>query len=107
MDVSEELGSNGLRCRPGDLARVIYSCNPSLIGQVVVVEAWHTELGRWRVCLLSGPNFGVGMLTNRPIYTAHYNFKDSSLEPLTPPHQPESGESEEIQSPFPPSVTPG
>lgn len=103
--MSEELKNNGLRCRPGGLARVIYSCNPALVGQEVIVEEWQPELGRWRVCLLRGPAFGVGMLTGRPFFTAHYNFRDSSLEPLAP--AAESHRTSDAQSPLPLSVTPG
>ena len=86
MDVSEELGSNGLRCRPGDLARVIYSKNPMLIGRLVIVECWNDD-GRWNVHLLGEPAFGVTMYLKRPVITCAFAARDSSLEPIGPPDE--------------------
>ncbi len=73
-----------LRCRPGDLARVVHSINPALIDQIVVVERWRNEHGRWAVRLLGGVALGVTLSTRQPIITARYGFRDSSLEPLAP-----------------------
>jgi hypothetical protein len=82
MDVSEEL-NNGLRCRPGDLARVIYSKIPMLIGRLVLVAEWNGD-GRWRVYLLGDPCFGITSQSRRPVVTCGWAFRDSSLEPLSP-----------------------
>lgn len=72
------------RCKPGDLARVVNSINPALIDQIVVIEGWHEEHGRWAVCLLAGAALGVTLSARRPIVTSRYGFRDSSLEPLPP-----------------------
>ncbi len=71
-----------LRFRPGDLARVVHSINPALIDQVVVIEAWRHEHGRWAVHLLGGPVLGVTLCARDPVITTKYGFRDSSLEPL-------------------------
>jgi len=73
-----------LRCRPGDLARVVHSINPALIDQIVLVERWREEHGRWAVCLLGGVVLGVTLEAREPIVTSRYGFRDSSLEPLSP-----------------------
>lgn len=73
-----------LRCKPGDLARVIHSINPALIDQIVVVEGWREEHGRWAVCLLGRAVLGVTLSAREPTITSRYGFRDSSLEPLPP-----------------------
>lgn len=78
-----ETKNNGLRCRPGDLARVIYSSNPLLLGRTVIVEGWNDD-GRWNVHLLGEPSFGVALYSKRPMITSGFAAKDSSLEPITP-----------------------
>ncbi|MCM2546216.1 hypothetical protein ACVCII_03920 [Burkholderia glumae] len=70
-----------LRCRPGDLARVVYSTNPTLLGRTVIVEEWG-EHDRWNVTLLGAPAFGLSFRTRRPIVTNKTAFRDSSLVPL-------------------------
>jgi len=76
--------TQGLRCRPGDLARVIYSTNALLIGRVVFVEGWGAN-GRWNVTLLGDPAFGIQRRTGRPIISNKTTFRDSSLQPLNSP----------------------
>lgn len=70
-----------LRCRPGDLARVVYSTNPALLGRTVIVEEWG-EHDRWNVTLLGAPAFGLGLRTGRPVVSNKTAFRDSSLVPL-------------------------
>ncbi len=70
------------RCRPGDMARIVHSRHRNLIGQLVLVEDWQEEHGRWRVCLMSGPAPCRSLSTGLPIVTAQFGFRDSSLEPL-------------------------
>ena len=82
--MDREASAVRLRCRPGDLARVVHSINPALIDQIVVVERWRHEHGRWAVCLLGGPVLGVALSAREPIITSRYGFRDSSLEPLPP-----------------------
>lgn len=84
--MSEELDSNRLRCRPGDLARVIYSKNPMLLGRLVIVECWNDD-GRWNVHLLGEPSFGITMYLKRPVITCAFAARDSSLEPIAPPDE--------------------
>lgn len=71
----------GLRCRPGDLARVVYSANPLLIGRTVFIEGWGGH-GRWNVTLLGAPSFGLEFETKRPVVGNKTAFRDSSLAPI-------------------------
>ncbi|WP_186071207.1 hypothetical protein [Burkholderia gladioli] len=72
-----------LRCRPGDLALVIYSKNPALVGRTVVVDRLHhQDRLRWEVTVLGEAVFGTAADDHRPIVTNHYLFTDSSLKPL-------------------------
>lgn len=80
----KEEAEQRLRCRPGDLARVVHSTNPALIDQIVVVERWRQDHGRWAVCLLGGAVLGVTLSGREPVVTSRYGFRDSSLEPLSP-----------------------
>ncbi len=69
-----------LRCRPGDLARVVASTNPALIGTIVTIQRLRSD-GRWDV-LLEKPAFGFTGLMKRPVVTREFSFWDASLEPL-------------------------
>lgn len=71
-----------LRCQPGDLARIVYSKFPDLIGRTVYVEAFNDEAGRWEVLLLGAPHFGFGLKTGRPMFGNDMYSRDSSLVPL-------------------------
>ncbi|WP_186183033.1 hypothetical protein [Burkholderia gladioli] len=74
---------NKLRCRPGDLARVIYAKNPALIGRICLVERMHDcSVGRWEVKLLGMPAFGITQNTNCPVVTNDFLCRDVSLLPL-------------------------
>ncbi|WP_175850025.1 hypothetical protein [Burkholderia cepacia] len=70
-----------LRCRAGDLARVVRSKNPALPGRIVVVDRIHNA-DQWEVTVLGDPVLGVDACNNRPIVTNHYLVPDSSLVPL-------------------------
>ncbi|QTP33689.1 hypothetical protein B7759_02292 [Burkholderia glumae] len=70
-----------LRCRPGDLARVVRSKNPALPGRIVVVDRLY-ETDCWAVTVLGEPVFGVAADNNGPILTNLYLFPDQALEPL-------------------------
>jgi hypothetical protein len=72
-----------LRCRPGDLAKVVTSRNPALIGTIVTIQRLRYD-GRWDV-LLEKPAFGVTGRMKRPVVTREFSFWDASLEPL--PHE--------------------
>lgn len=72
--------ASGLRCRPGDLARIVTSTNPALIGVIVEIEGLRLD-GRWDV-LLEKPAFGFTYRGKRPVATREFAFWDASLEPL-------------------------
>lgn len=69
-----------LRCRPGDLAKVVTSRNPALIGTIVTIQRLRSD-GRWDV-LLENPAFGFTGRMKRPVVTPEFAFWDASLEPL-------------------------
>ncbi|OXI42538.1 hypothetical protein [Burkholderia aenigmatica] len=70
-----------LRCRPGDLARVVSAWNPALIGRLVLIKAAHSET-EWVVTLLGEP--GVTLTKNRKRIAASNCALayDSALEPI-------------------------
>lgn len=74
-------GRKDLRCRPGDLAKVVYSTNRLLVGRIVLVERWG-KYGRWDVMLLGEPAFGFEFETGIPLIGHKTAFRDSSLRPL-------------------------
>ncbi|ABY40509.1 hypothetical protein 2.17 [Burkholderia phage Bups phi1] len=69
-----------MRCRPGDLARVVASSNPALIGTIVTIQRMRSDY-RWDV-LLETPAFGITERAKRPVVTREFSFWDASLEPL-------------------------
>jgi hypothetical protein len=85
-----------LRCRPGDLARIIYSKHPTLIGRIVYVEAFNGEVGKWEVLLLGQPHFSFGQKTGRPMIGNDLFARDSSLVPLRG-EEPEDTESTPVE----------
>ncbi len=76
----EEESKTRLRCRPGDVARVVASRNPALIGTLVTIQRMRSD-GRWDV-LLENPTFGFTGRMKRPVLTREFSFWDASLEPL-------------------------
>ncbi len=86
----------GLRCRPGDLARVIFSRTPGLKGKKVVVVDWCEEYGRWQVQLLDGPQIGISIQSGRPMLSTCCYFRDSSLEPIGFPQSAADGRLESV-----------
>ncbi|MDN7925707.1 hypothetical protein [Burkholderia vietnamiensis] len=70
-----------LRCKVGDLARIVCSKIPGLIGRTAVVERRH-DCERWAVTVLGEPVFGIGAYSARPVITNRFFFRDSSLVPL-------------------------
>ncbi|WP_186191982.1 hypothetical protein [Burkholderia gladioli] len=70
-----------LRCRPGDLARVVRSKNPALPGRIVVVDRLR-QADCWEVTVLGRAVFGVADDDHGPILTNYYLFPDYALEPL-------------------------
>lgn len=83
MDGSTRNDANarlGLRCRPGNLARVIYSTNPALVRRIVQTTALHED-GRWECILIGDAVFGVADDGGSPLLTRDWLFPDSCLEP--------------------------
>lgn len=74
----------GLRCKPGDMAKIVYSRTPGLKGKRVVVGEWCARFGRWEVQLLDGPHLGLSIKDGRPMLSSRCYFQDSSLEPISP-----------------------
>jgi hypothetical protein len=70
-----------LRCRPGDLARVIEAWNPALVGRIVLVGSAHSAT-EWNVLLLGEP--GMTLTKNRKRMTAGNSMLayDRALVPL-------------------------
>lgn len=71
-----------LRCQPGDLAIVIHSINPILIGHIVVVGVHRTDSAMWEVLDMGGEAFGIEADTGCPIVTNNWLFHDSALQPI-------------------------
>lgn len=71
----------GLRCRPGDLARVVSAWNRALIGRTVLVGKIH-RTSEWRITLLGEP--GITLTKNRRRLGVGNNMlaDDSQLEPM-------------------------
>ncbi len=83
MDASQE-ERGGLRCKSGDVARIVYSRTPGLKGKRVAVGEWCEEYSRWQVQLLDGPYLGLSVENRRPLLSTRCYFQDSSLEPIVP-----------------------
>lgn len=85
-------GESGLRCRPGDLARVVSAWNPALIGRVVLIKTAHSRT-EWVVTLLGEP--GVTLTKNRKRIAASNCMLayDSALEPIRAVEPDEMGRS--------------
>lgn len=79
--MDRRMSASGLRCRPGDLARVVSAWNPALIGRVVLIKAAHSKT-EWVVTLLGAP--GVTLTKNRKRIAASNCALayDSALEPI-------------------------
>ncbi|WP_420955243.1 hypothetical protein [Burkholderia gladioli] len=71
-----------LHCRPGDIARVVYTRNPALLGRIVLIDRINPRDSRWEVTLLGEPVLGVEDDTGIPLVTSYWRFKDPSLVPL-------------------------
>lgn len=78
------------RCRPGDLARVIYTKNPALLGRTVFVDGRY-DAKRWAVIVLGEGVAGTSIRDGRPIFGNDFVFRDSSLLPLRG-EEPEVGD---------------
>ncbi|MGQ7905007.1 hypothetical protein [Burkholderia sp. BC1] len=79
--MERETGVRGLRCRPGDLARIKEAWNPALIGRIVLVKAAHSET-EWVVTLLGAPGVTLTKDRNRLVACNRGLAYDSALEPI-------------------------
>ncbi|VWB97780.1 hypothetical protein BLA15816_04725 [Burkholderia lata] len=70
-----------LRCKPGDLARIKYAWNQSLVGRIVVIGDRHSAT-EWNVTLIGGA--GVTLTKDRRLMTATSKLLayDEALEPI-------------------------
>jgi len=75
-----EMAIQRRRCQPGDLARVVASRSPALLGTIVTIQRLRSD-GRWDV-LLESEAFGFTSREKRPVVTREFSFWDASLEPL-------------------------
>lgn len=75
-------GRGGLRCKPGDLARITSAWNRLLVGELVIVNHALPD-GRWMTHLVGDPAFTVRSTGPGYVVTRRLKAKDSSLEPLT------------------------
>lgn len=69
-----------LRCKPGDLVRVVVAVNPEMLGAVALVQRRRPD-GRWNV-LLDRSARGVTLRGGRVVETREFCFRDESLEPI-------------------------
>lgn len=79
--MDRETSASGLRCRPGDLAKIKEAWNPALVGRIVLIKAAHSRT-EWVVTLLGEP--GVTLTKNRKRIAASNCALayDSALEPI-------------------------
>lgn len=69
-----------LRCKPGDVARVVRSPNEALVGRFVEVVQVHVD-GRWECELAGPPVIGLADDGDGLILTRDWLFPDCCLEP--------------------------
>lgn len=72
--------SKHLRCRPGDVARVVRSSNDALVGRTVEVARLHFD-GRWECILEGSPVIGAADDGEGLLLTRDWLFPDCFLEP--------------------------
>lgn len=79
--MDRETSTSGLRCRPGDLAKIKEAWNPALVGRIVLIKAAHSST-EWGVTLLGEP--GVTLTKNRMRIAAGNCALayESALEPI-------------------------
>lgn len=77
----KEKSTARLRCRPGDLARVVSAWNPALVGRIVLVGRIHKST-EWTITLLGEP--GITLTKNRRRLGIGNNMlaDDTQLEPI-------------------------
>ncbi len=69
-----------LRCRPGDMARVVRSSNRALVGRTVEVGQLHKD-GRWECILVGDAIMGMADDGQGLVLTRDWLFPDWCLEP--------------------------
>ncbi|MGS1060515.1 hypothetical protein [Burkholderia glumae] len=71
-----------MRCRPGDLARVVYCDDMMVVGRIVLVDRFIDEHQRWLVTILGEPVAGTGAYSGVVRVSTKVLFVDVALEPL-------------------------
>lgn len=75
-----ETKATKLRCKPGDLVKVVASTNAELIGAFAVVDGLRSD-GRWNVYLDRAAR-GLTIKSGLPVITREFCFRDESLYPI-------------------------
>lgn len=79
--VDRETSVSGLRCRPGDLAKVKEAWNPALVGRIVMIKAAHSRT-EWVVTLLGEPGVTLTKKRKRLAASNCALAYDAALEPI-------------------------
>nr|WP_319002016.1 hypothetical protein [Burkholderia contaminans] len=79
--MDRETGASRLRCRPGDLARVVTAWNPALVGRIVLIKVAHSQ-AEWVVILLGEPGMTLTKNRKRIVASNCVLAYDSALEPI-------------------------
>ncbi|KVP40868.1 hypothetical protein WJ89_18630 [Burkholderia ubonensis] len=69
-----------LRCKAGDIARVVHSTNMALVDRIVAVVQLYED-GRWECELVGAPVLGLADDGEGLILTRDWLFPDSCLQP--------------------------
>lgn len=75
-----ELRKTDLQCKARQLAKVVCSLNPSLVGRLVRIARLHVD-GRWECELIGEPVVGLADDGDGFVVTRDWLFCDSCLEP--------------------------
>ncbi|AOK61973.1 hypothetical protein WM29_22850 [Burkholderia ubonensis] len=78
--MDRETNAGELRCKPGDVARVVRSANSALVGRIVTVAQLYGD-GRWECILVGDPVLGMADDGTGLVLTRDWLFPDPCLEP--------------------------
>lgn len=75
-----EMHKTDLQCKARQLAKVVCSLNPSLVGRLVRISGLHVD-GRWECELIGEPVVGLADDGDGFVFTRDWLFCDACLEP--------------------------
>jgi hypothetical protein len=78
--MNREAMGNELRCKAGDLARVVRSSNRALMNRIVKIARLHGD-GRWECVLIGDAVLGLADDGDGLVLTRDWLFPDACLEP--------------------------